>query len=114
MDRNCNATSLNPQPKTSGETNLQHGANIQNVLPKNLMQPSTLATNTPVSIVPNLQNVPVKTPAIGMAESHDVPLPVFHTKSNQQHGVGVGTGSFSITNQNNSAPVYGNSVSFLS
>ncbi|KAH8384913.1 hypothetical protein KR200_005658, partial [Drosophila serrata] len=69
VDRNCNATSLNPQPKTSGEANLQqHSANNQNVVHKNLV-----ATNTPVSINPNIQNIAVKTPVIGLGESHNYP-----------------------------------------
>ncbi|XP_017033621.1 tau-tubulin kinase homolog Asator isoform X3 [Drosophila kikkawai] len=105
VDRNCNATSLNPQPKISGEANLQqHSANNQNVVQKNL-----LATNTTVSINPNIQSIALKTPVIGMGESDNVSQAVFQTKGNQQHGAGVGTGSFSMANQNNSAPVYGNS-----
>ncbi|KAH8283410.1 hypothetical protein KR054_010834 [Drosophila jambulina] len=68
VDRNCNATSLNPQPKASGEANLQHGAKNQNVIQKNL-----LATNTPLPTNPNIQNIAFKTPVIGMDDCHNYP-----------------------------------------
>ncbi|KAH8252421.1 hypothetical protein KR038_010258, partial [Drosophila bunnanda] len=69
VDRNCNATSLSPQPKTSGEANVQqHGANTQNVVQNNL-----LASSTPVPTNPNPQNMAIKTPLIGMGESHNYP-----------------------------------------
>ncbi|XP_016944095.2 tau-tubulin kinase homolog Asator isoform X2 [Drosophila suzukii] len=104
VDRNCNATTLAPQPKASGEANVQHGytANNQNITPKGMMQQqSPLAMNSQAAIS-NMQSAPIKSPMVGIG-SHDVQV---HTKSSQPQNGAV---SFSTTNQNNSAPVYGNS-----
>ncbi|XP_037731246.1 tau-tubulin kinase homolog Asator isoform X3 [Drosophila subpulchrella] len=104
VDRNCNATTLAPQPKASGEANVQHGytANNQNITPKGMMQQqSPLAMNSQAAIS-NMQSAPIKSPMVGIG-SHDVQV---HTKNSQPQNGAV---SFSTTNQNNSAPVYGNS-----
>ncbi|XP_050742981.1 tau-tubulin kinase homolog Asator isoform X2 [Drosophila biarmipes] len=104
VDKNCNATTLAFQPKTSGEANVQLGctANNQNITPKGMLQQqAALAINSQAAI-PHMQSVPIKSPMVGMG-SHDVQV---HTKNSQPQ---KGAASFSSTNQNNSAPVYGNS-----
>ncbi|XP_070074156.1 tau-tubulin kinase homolog Asator isoform X2 [Drosophila takahashii] len=112
VDRNCNATSLAPQPKGSGDANVQHGyaANNQNITPKGMLQQqSTLATNSQAAI-PNVQSASMKSPMVGIG-GHDVqvmvPQSAINSKTSQPQN---GAGSFSTTNQNNSAPVYGNSL----
>jgi len=68
-----------------------------------MQQQSPLAMNSQAAIS-NMQSAPIKSPMVGIG-SHDVQV---HTKSSQPQNGAV---SFSTTNQNNSAPVYGNSVS---
>ncbi|XP_016971222.2 tau-tubulin kinase homolog Asator isoform X2 [Drosophila rhopaloa] len=111
VDKNCNATSLAPKTKGSGEVNVQHGntTNNQNITPKAMLQQhSTLPTNSQV-VLPNIQSAPINLPMVGIG-SNDVqvmvPQSAIHPKNTQAQN---GAGSFSTTNQNNSAPVYGNS-----
>ncbi|XP_017126132.1 tau-tubulin kinase homolog Asator isoform X3 [Drosophila elegans] len=111
VDRNCNATSLAPQTKGSGEASVPHGntTNNQNIAPKGFVQQqSALATNSQVAL-PNIQSATINSP-MGAIGSNDaqviVPQSAVHTKNTQPQN---GAGSFSTTNQNNSAPVYGNS-----
>ncbi|XP_017051372.1 tau-tubulin kinase homolog Asator isoform X2 [Drosophila ficusphila] len=112
VDKNCNATLLAKQPKESHEgiAHLGNTANNQNITLKGLLQQqSTLATNSQAAPT-NIQSAPIKSPTI-VTGSQDVLQTVAYTKNSQPQNNGAG--SFSATNQNNSAPVYGNSYTKL-
>ncbi|XP_068153025.1 tau-tubulin kinase homolog Asator isoform X3 [Drosophila tropicalis] len=106
VDKNCNATAPSPQgqsrvPADSVLQNVNSGIN-QNPLPKTLAEHQLAAAN------PNLPSALIKSnhenPAaiVGQIKSLHGHTAI-HTKKCQPH---VGTGSLSISNQNNSAPVY--------
>ncbi|XP_022217249.2 tau-tubulin kinase homolog Asator isoform X2 [Drosophila obscura] len=109
VDRNCNATPSVPQPQAKCETSVQHAnsTNNQNTLPKALLQqqhpPQPASTAMATS---NLPSALIKSSMVGVG-NHEAPIKtphsVIHAKNCQPHS---GTGSFSASNQNNSAPVY--------
>ncbi|SPP89012.1 blast:Tau-tubulin kinase 2 [Drosophila guanche] len=109
VDRNCNATSSVPQTQAKVEASVQHGnsANNQNTLPKVMFQQqhAPQSANTAMA-TPNLPSSLNKSSMVGVG-NHEAPIKtphsVIHAKNCQPHS---GTGSFSASNQNNSAPVY--------
>ncbi|XP_017062735.1 tau-tubulin kinase homolog Asator isoform X3 [Drosophila eugracilis] len=114
VDRNCNATSLAPQQKGSGEANVQHCNTRcnQNISPKGLLQQqAAFATNSQMAIA-NIESSPNKSPLASIGNNEVqlmVPQSEIHTKNSQPKS---GTG-FPTTNQNNSAPVYGNTYQLV-
>ncbi|BFG06749.1 tau-tubulin kinase homolog Asator [Drosophila madeirensis] len=109
VDRNCNATSSVPQAQAKAEASVQHGnsANNQNTLPKVMFQQQhpPQSANTAMA-TSNLPSSLIKSSVVGVG-NHEAPIKtphsVIHAKNCQPHS---GTGSFSASNQNNSAPVY--------
>ncbi|XP_052854959.1 tau-tubulin kinase homolog Asator isoform X6 [Drosophila gunungcola] len=82
VDRNCNATSLAPQTKGSGEATVPHGntTNNQNIAPKGFVQQqSALATNSQVAL-PNIQNATINSP-MGAIGSNDAQYPQLEDKA---------------------------------
>ncbi|XP_017126133.1 tau-tubulin kinase homolog Asator isoform X4 [Drosophila elegans] len=82
VDRNCNATSLAPQTKGSGEASVPHGntTNNQNIAPKGFVQQqSALATNSQVAL-PNIQSATINSP-MGAIGSNDAQYPQLEDKA---------------------------------
>ncbi|XP_030566644.1 tau-tubulin kinase homolog Asator isoform X2 [Drosophila novamexicana] len=108
VDKNCNAT-MTPQATADCAVQNVNSGNQNTTLPKQQQQQQlVLVANTSIAI-PNLPSALIKSSTVGIV-NHEVSGSTHNAQLKSTHGKRcqpqTGSGSYTASNQNNSAPVY--------